>query len=301
MQMTSSLALGALTGLLACGGGTTTDPDGPGAGLPNFIAKVNGASWQATLGTTVQNPQAGLYSITGFQATGGSQYTIIFQLYHIKGPGTYKLGVGVGVPGGTAIMSLAPSGGWSTPLNGASGELVVTTLTATRMVANFHFTASPQSGSGAPLQVTDGELDLVVQGTGGVALPNQGSIVTGSLGGVPLYASNAASLISGSAPNESFTLTANNGTQSITMTLQGWAGAVTYVSSNNLPIRQIGVSGIDGNLTHTWSTAVGGSVTVNVTTFSSTRIIGSFTGTLSPGPGASGSIAISGNFDLGRP
>lgn len=286
----------------ACSSGTT-DPVGGGIdpALPNFTAKIDGAQWQATLAVTVQNLAPGLYSITGFRSSGSNPYTMVLSLSNIRGPGTYAMGVGVQIPGGTGLLSLPPSGGWTSALNGVSGEIVITTLTTTRMVATFRFTATPQAGSTGAREVTEGKLDLPVVGTGGVALANQGSIVSGTLATGAFNAAAASVIVSGASPNQTLSLVANNGTQNLSITIAGLSGAGTYQSSNANPIRQVGVSGIGGNLTATWSTAVGGSATVVVTGFTASRIIGTFTGSLSPGPGASGTVAVNGTFDMARP
>ncbi len=286
----------------ACSSGTT-DPVGGGIdpALPNFTAKIDGVQWQATLAATVQNPAPGLYSITGFRSTGTNAYTMVLSLTNIKGPGTYALGVGVQIPGGTGLLSLAPSGGWTSALNGASGEIVITTLTATRMVATFRFTATPQAGSTGSREVTEGKIDLPVAGTGGVALANQGSIVSGTLATGAFNASAASVILSGAAPNQTLGIAANNGTQTLSITIAGFSGVGTYQSSNANPLRQVGVSGIGGNLTAVWNTSIGGSATVLVTGFTASRITGTVTGSLSPGPGAAGTVAVNASFDLARP
>ena len=282
---------------------STTDPAAGGIdpNLPNFSAKIDGAQWQASLATTVQNPAPGLYSITGFRLSGANQYTMVITLYNIKGPGTYALGVGPQIPGGTGLLSLAPAGGWTSTLNGVSGEIVITTLTATRMVATFKFTATPQAGSTGTKEVTEGTLDLGVAGTGGVALANQGSVVSGTLGSGAFNAAAASAIVSGAVPNQTLTIVGNNSTQTLSITIGGFNGVGTYQSSNANPIRQVGVSGLSGNLLAAWNTSVGGSATVTVTAFTATRITGSYTGSLAPGTGATGNAAVNGTFDMARP
>lgn len=299
----SRVCLALLLAIVTGCASSTTDPATGGVDptLPNFAAKIDGAQWQATLATTVQNPAAGLYSITGFRLSGANQYSMVITLYNIKGPGTYALGVGPQIPGGTGLLSLAPAGGWTSTLNGVSGEIVISTLTATRMVATFKFTATPQAGSTGTHEVTEGTLDLAVAGTGGVALANQGSVVTGTLASTAFYAAAASAIVSGAAPNQTLTIVGNNSTQTLSISITGFSGAGTYQSSNANPIRQVGVSGIGGNLLAAWSTSIGGSATVTVTAFTATRITGSYTGSLSPGPGASGTVAVNGTFDMGRP
>lgn len=296
----TALALGGL--LAGCGGGGTTDPNGNGGnnnGLPNFTAKIDGAAWQAAVAVTAQNPMPGLYSITGSKFTGTDPYTMIFSLWNIKGPGTYPLGVGAQMQGGSVVLSHPQSSGWSTPLNGASGSITITTLTATRLVATFTYAAdgSVVGGTGTKV-ITEGSMDIPVAGTGGLAAENQGHVFTGNIGG-SFAAGGAAMVLTGSPTN--LTIVANNLVRSITLGVANMTGPGTYALSANTPVRTIGVSGMPGNLLASWTSQVGGSGTVTITTMSATRVIGSFSATLTPiSGGATGNMTVSGNFDMGR-
>lgn len=289
--------------LAACGGSKSTSPGGNN-NLPAVSAKINGAAWQPSIAVTAINAAAGLYSITASQVSGANNYTMVFALYNIKGPGTYPLGVGPNVFGGTATLSRPPSGGWTTPLNGASGEITITTLTATRLVATFSFTADPiTSGTTGTMTVTEGALDIPVSGTGGFALPNQGSKVVGTIGG-PFNAAVASGILNnpgGASPT--LTIVGSNITRSLTISLSSMTGPGTYTLNAGTPIRTIQVSGSPGNPTATWASQVtGGSGSVTISSVTADRIVGSYTATLaSLTGGATGSLAVSGTFDVARP
>jgi hypothetical protein len=288
--------------LIGCGGGSdTTDPGGNPGGITNFTAKIDGVAWAPTTAVTAINPSPGLYSLSALRVGGANAYTMVFQLYNIRGPGTYQLGAITSVFGGSANLSLPPSGGWSTPLNGTAGELVITTLTPTRMVGTFRFDAEPQAGSTGTRNVTEGVMDIPISGTGGVAAANQGSKLTGNIGGT--FAAAGVNHILGTGSNPTLTITATNGTRNLTISLANMTGVGTYALSAATPVRSVQVSGQPGNLTATWGSQVaGGSGSVEITSVTATRIIGSFNATLAAlAGGASGTLTASGSFELGRP
>lgn len=298
----SLAALVLLGAVVGCGGGSeTTDPGGEPNGITNFTARIDGAAWAPTTAVTAINPSAGLYSITAFRVGGANPYTMVFQLYNIRGPGTYQLGAIPSVFGGSANLSLPPSGGWSTPLNGTAGELVISSLTATRMVGTFRFETEALSGSTGTRSVTQGVMDIPVSGTGGIAAANQGSKLTGNIGGA--YAAAGVSHILGVGANPTLTITATNATRNLTISIANMNGPGTYTLSATTPIRSVQVSGQPGNLTATWGSQVtGGSGAVEITSMTATRIIGTFTATLAPiAGGAAGPLTASGSFELGRP
>jgi len=298
-----ALALLAGVLLIGCGGGATgpDDDGGDGGGLPNFTATIEGVVWRPSIAVSAINPLAGLYSITATRTLGSDNYTMVFSLWNIKGPGTYPLGVGAQMQGGTAQLSQPPSSGWNTPLSGTAGSIVITTLTATRMVASFNFVAEGSSGSAGTRTVTSGSFDIPVTGAGGVAAENQGHVVTGSIGGP--FTGAAAAMVLTTGANPVLTITANNTVRSITISVANMTGPGTYPLSALTPVRTIGVSGAPGNLFATWASQVAGdSGTVTVSSVSTARLVGSFTATLAPlAGGAAGNLAVSGSFDMGRP
>jgi hypothetical protein len=302
LSRATALSLTLVT-LAACGGSSPAAPGGGNPNLPNMSAKIDGVLWEPTLAVQAVNFAPGLYTITAFRNTGANSYTMVLSLYNIKGPGTYPLGVITTVFGGSAVLSLPPSGGWSTPLNGTAGVIVITTLTATRMVATFNFDTAPlQAGSPGNPKVTEGRLDIPVTGTGGFALANQGSKMSGNIGGTFVASAVAGSLTNAGGSNPIFTLVANNGTRSITMSIANMTGQGTYPLQATTPVRSIQTSGMPGNLTATWgSQLAGGSGSITISSVTADRFIGSFTGTLMPvAGGATGSLPVSGTFELAR-
>ena len=301
--MKSRAALLCLISLLAaCGGGGTTGP-GANNGITNVSMKIDGVAWNPIFEVTAINAGPGLYSISGVRTSGANNYTMVMTLYNIRGPGTYPMGAGVNVFGGTANLSQPPANGWTTPLNGASGQINITTLTATRLVATFAFDTQPLlTGSPGAPKVTDGVMDIPVSGTGGLALPNQGSMLVGTIGG-PFTASGAQGSITnigGTTPT--LTFVAGNGTRGITISIANMTGPGAYALSATTPVRTIGVSGAPGNINAVWASQIaGGSGSVNITSVTASRVIGSFTATLAPlAGGATGNLAVSGNFEVAR-
>jgi hypothetical protein len=284
--------------LAACGGG-----DGPidpfPDGVTNFTAKIDGVDWNAEFAPIASNPQPGMYIVSGVR-TQGNVYTMAITLNHITGPGTYPLGVNLQVFGGQVVLSDA-SDGWTTTLDGEAGQIVITTLTATRIVATFEFVADPLSGTGPARSVTEGQFDITLTGTGGVALPYQGSSVTGTLGGSAFTAAQAThSLPPGGTPT--LTIVANNTDRSMTISLASMTGAGTYTLDGSSPLRTIYANTESSNFIAVWrSDIAGGSGSVIISSVTADRIVGTFTATLVAGAGgAAGNLAVSGSFSLGR-
>jgi len=262
--------------------------------VTNFTAKVDGVAWAPDISPTAINAAAGLYSITGFKSTGSNPYTIILSLANIPGTGTYPLGVTPQIFGGSAQISNLTAG-WGTPNTGADGQIVITTLSATQMVGTFNFVAAPLFGSSATVTVTEGQFDIPVSGTFGMAAANQGSSITGTLNGA-FAASAATAILSGG--NLTVAATGGAPTQTFTMSLGGYTGAATYTLSGSTPIRTIMIG--DGVSAFWTSNATGGSGSVVITSANSGRIVGTFAATVvAAGGSATGTRAISGTFSLG--
>lgn len=279
----------------ACGGGDPTNPGGNG--VTNFTAKINGADWNPEFPVTAINGSAGFYSISALRSSGSNNFTMVFTLYNITGPGTYPLGVGVFVFGGTALISQPPSNGWTTPLSGAAGQIVITTLSATQMVGTFQFTADPMAPTTGTKTVTQGVFDIPVSGTGGVASAsgNLGSSLTGNIGGTFVAAS---ALVTLTGANQ-LTIVGNNDVRTVAIGVANMTAPGTYTLSATAPVRTIQVG--DG-LGMVWTSATtGGSGSVIVTSVTATRIMGTFTATvIGVAGGASGPLSVSGTFNLGR-
>jgi hypothetical protein len=302
-------ALAITLGSAACSGGSdSTGPDGGGNGQFRFTAKIDGANWASNsgaerIGVTVSQP--GLYTLTGIQL-GGSGLTIIMTLTNIPGPGTYPLGVGFSVAGGNVLISSAAGPGWRTAQSGADGTITITALTSSRIEGTFNFTAVPFTGGATGNKtVTDGSFTLEVKPTGTIApLPdNAGHKVSASFNGV---AFNAAEVSAGYLPsnNGSLSIAATTPARSFSVQFTGIpVGTGTYNISSAIPLRILGVTTLNGTQVQSsyTSSATGSTGTITITSFTATRIKGTFTALLQPIGGQGGTMSITnGAFDIGR-
>jgi hypothetical protein len=298
--------------ITACGGsdGGSTGPTNGGTGNSRFTAKIDGVAWASDAGAErvgVPITLPGLYTMTGIKLGAGG-YTLIFTLSNIPGPGTYPLGVGISVPGGNVLISTT-AGGWRTPQTGADGSITITTLTASRIEGTFNFTAVPFTGSVTGTKtVTDGSFALDVKPTGAVgALPeNAGHKVSATLNGVAFNAADASG--SYSASNSGIlSIVGTNNTRALSITLAGIAANATgtFALGSGATPRTMSLSLINGSQSAgAYSSSVaGGSGSVTITSFTATRIKGTFTATLGAALApATGTMSVtSGTFDIGRP
>ncbi|TVP44068.1 MAG: hypothetical protein EA350_12280 [Gemmatimonadales bacterium] len=272
-------------------------------------ATIEGTSWQSGAGaltSPVQTAGPGGYTITGSSQPGASARTIFLWLMNIPGPGTYPLGTGGNVSGGSAIVSDA-TGGWGTPLSGAAGSISITTLTDSRFVATFFFTAEASSGSATGTRtVTAGSVDLpisIVAPPGPVANRSRNR-VQATLNG---QAWNAATVATSGAASI-FVVAASNTRHSMTIALGDVAGPGTYPLGGSGPrVLNVAVRGPDGAATSEptccWNTNTPGATgSVVVQSSASGRLVGTFSFTIPPqaGSGATAPLVITnGVFDLG--
>ena len=134
------------------------------------------------------------------------------------------------------------------------------------------------------------------------ALPdNAGSKVNGSLGGTPFIASRGSTIVSTGTP-PTLTMVGSTTERTITISLANMTAAGTYTLSATAPIRSIQLSGVAGNPIATWnSQSAGGGGTVTISSFTATRVVGSYSATLAAvASGATGMLAVIGTFDMGR-
>lgn len=299
MRFPSFALIAGLTFIAACGGDDPS-PSGPGSTVGPMSAAINGTGWTATTASAVAAGSGGLM-ITGTRLT-TPNYTLSFTLSNIGGVGVYALGVGVNMFGGRVIASSPTLGGWSTPLSGAAGEINITALTAARVAGTFAFVATPQAGATGNLTVTSGSFDVPIIGTLGAVPANAGNKLTANIGGVAFNAGAATALVT-TGSTQLFSIAALTLDRNMSIMLANVTAAGTYSLSAAAPVRTIQISGAPGNAAATWgSQLTGGSGTVIVTTFSASRIIGTFNATLVPiFGGATGNLAVTGTFDMGRP
>ncbi len=246
--------------------------------------------------------------VTGSSLGGGSARSLSLTLMNIPGPGTYPLGTGANVSGGTAVVADG-SGAWLTPLSGAAGSITISTLSDTRLVATFSFEAEAVTGGAAGTRsVTAGTVNVPVQvvGAAGPVPERNRNRLSALVGGAPWNAATVAS----SGPLSSGTLgfSGGNTRHQITVTLSGFDGVGEYplgAGPRRVASVQVGPPP-GGALTGPgccWNGALPGAQgTLSVTSASPQRIQGTFTFSLPPQPGTGATAPLlvsSGVFDLG--
>lgn len=297
------LALGLLA---ACGGGD--GPSGPGGGGSGpMSATVNGQGWTANAGTVAVGTSGaipGLYTISGSQVSGGNARAISISLMNIPGPGTYPLGTGAHVSGGTAIYAES-AGGWGTPLSGEAGSITLSTLTATRIAGTFTFVADAVTGGAVGTRsVTAGQFDVPITTAVATASVPETSMnrIGATIGGASFVASTVALQ---SMPATLFGFTSGNTRYTLSVTVQSMPGPGTYAIGAGQPARiSVGGKCVEGGAQDcAWSSTSGGTGTVTVTTMAGGRATGTFTGTipLAAGSGAATLSVTGGTFDIGVP
>lgn len=150
--------------LAGCGsdGDSGTEPDGQASS--SMSAVIDGDPFSAS---TVGQAQAdqGTLSFVGTTATDVSPVTqVSIHVEGVTGTGTYSLG-DADFPTNLALVTVtagATPSQWSTRVLPGSGSVTVTTLTTTRVVGTFQFTAGPDAGTAATgsVSVTAGAFDL---------------------------------------------------------------------------------------------------------------------------------------------
>lgn len=302
------LAVGLAIALASCG----TDGTGPdGSEGPGMSARINGTRWDATY-TLAVNGGPGQFHISG--NAGNGRYGISLQLGHVTGADTFALGVGTEMVGGRAVVTSDVAGSvlndsvWTTDLPGFGGDVIITTLTPTRIAGTFSFVtayegliSAPGVGTATDRAVTQGAFDIpLAAGGAGLASGATGYRLEGTIGGTPYRAQNMA-MIWPAGPNPTFALTAG-GVSALSISLAEMPGPGTYALDSLAPVRTISVIGRPGLPLARWSSnAPGGSGSVVITSVTPERIQGTFTATLAAvAGGASGTLAVSGAFDLGR-
>jgi hypothetical protein len=228
---------------------------------------------------------------------GSNNYTLTLELENVYRTGTYPLGVEISMFGGYGFLT-DPDDSWLTPTTGNAGEVVITELTATRMVGTFHFTVEEGPGTAPSTHaVTQGEFDLPVTGPYGVADPDMGSSFSANIGSTIYFYQVAPVLVGGAAPQLMIVAYSPDGI--ITIALSDFTqttGTVVYPTSTSVPIRTIALGQTAGG----WTTAVtGGSGSVNLTV-TADRFSGTFTAQVVPTGGGGPARAISGTFSIGR-
>jgi hypothetical protein len=308
MQLSlSRLAVGVLVlGVLSACGGGGTDPNGGGGGgggggTFGMTAKIDGAAWSPSFAASGAHGSAGVWNFVGVSSTGGGS-SIMISLYNIRGPGTYPLGVNVTGIGGMAQV-VKGSKGWGTALTGVAGTITIDTVSNTRLVGTFSFSAVGISGGATgTVEVTEGVFKLPVAtiGNPGTLPDNAGHRLTVSSGDVDYNAGTIAV----SFPNDtSMVVATNNTVDGLGIQLAGIHGTGSYTLNPSNPLHVLTYSTYDGTNFSVWGGVAGDAGSIVITSLTATRIKGTFNVTLQPstGPAATGPINLVGDFDLGIP
>ncbi len=303
MRNTSRRTFGVVLGVLlaACGGGGGGALGPGGGGKAAFTANINGQPWAADttgFGVTGNPGVPGSLIISGVDLVSPTNYkTLFLSVAFIGAPGTYPIGINIGTSaggtGGITTVSGATVNLYGVPLTGAAGTLTITTLTATRMVGTFSFTADLMPGPGASLTVTNGTFDITLPG-GFTAVPpnNHGSTVGGTLG---TTAFNAATVVGlGDLAAGAFVLGGTTVTKSVSIST---TTQVTVPGTYTLGT-EMSISVLDFPTGDSWITSTGATGTVIVTSIGNGRVAGTFDADLVPLGSAVGNLAVVGSFDV---
>jgi hypothetical protein len=302
LVMPTVLAAFALLASPGCGG---DGPSGPGGGstVAGFGARVNGATYAPTVAAVATHFLAGAYQITAARSSGANTSAMTITLTNIPGPGTYPLGTGAGVAGGSAVY-VENTAGWGTPLSGEAGTITLTTLTDTRMVGTFSFTAEGVTGGATGTKsITSGTLDIAVTTTGSfgpVPLKNQ-NVVRATIGG---QSYNASTIVTGTASG-SIIFSTSSTKYSFSVSLANLPGTGTFAVGSAYVSSVLVSQPVGASPTGTlccWANYISGSTgSVTVTSLTATQIAGTFSFSLQPTPtgGATGPLAVtSGTFQI---
>jgi len=290
---------GAVVAAAACGG-SGDGGGGPNGGGAGMTARIDGTSWSATqVQVTAGGAQVpGSIVITGIKVSGTSTSSLGLLLGFIGGPGDYPLGVNqVSSAGGTGLLletSAASVQNRTTPLNGASGTVTVSTLTATKMTGTFEFVAEPILGSpfNGNKTITNGTFDIALPANfTSVPAANHGSSVAAHLGATPF---NGATVVGiGNLGSYSFGGT----TDSLSVS---FVTAMPVTNPGTYPLLTgFNVSVTDFKKNHNWGGVSGDVGSVTVTSLANGRIAGTFSGTLHSLGGMTADLVVTnGTFDV---
>ncbi len=300
--------------MCGCGGGGSSGVAGPQGATGPMSARIDGVQWNGDElggGLAASHPLLGMYVIPGRRTSGGTPEFLDLTLYNVAGPGAYPLGVNSTTFGGGAIYGNA-NAAWNTPLNGMAGTAVVTTLTETRIAGTFAFQAEPLSGTAAGTRVvTEGTFDypIIASGVTGPLPDNAGSLVHASVDGA---AWNGATIVAlhNTTGTPSLIVGASTVATQLNLTISGITGPGTFPIAFSpyclITWTELGTG-------HSWGgsgSIVGSSYVSNdsgsvvVTSLTSTRVRGTFSGKLAPGPSNAATgyrYVLNGEFDCGLP
>jgi hypothetical protein len=207
---------------------------------------------------------------------------------------------------GEGTAGSGDSNAWSTPLDGLAGTVTLTTLGPSRVVGTFQYRTEPgrRNTVGGTRTVTDGRIDLPLMGTIPPVAENLGSRVSAVLGGQPYNAWSINGTLMDFMGGAGVNISTSSSVNHVSVMLVGVTAPGTYPLSTTAPLRTLIVGKNGGDAAHCcWGLNAGGDTgTITVTSLTSTRVKGTFSGTLQPQPGKPATaplVVTEGAFDVG--
>jgi len=152
MRRMRLLSAAALVVMAACLDSTAAPVN---ADTAPMSASIEGTTWVASAVQVAIDGEAGTLSVVG--GGEGTNTNISISLTATV-PGTYSLGPG---GPGAATVGLSTGQTWTSSGVGASGSLIVTTLSNTHVAGTFSFTGTALSGGAVGVvHVTNGKFDV---------------------------------------------------------------------------------------------------------------------------------------------
>lgn len=296
---TRRLAAGLLLiALPACGADGPTDAaDGSGY---YFSARIDGDPWSADpamisiAGASAGTP--GMLSFQGSALSGGAR-SITMHLARIPGVGTYPLGMNIGTGTGGIATYVVGSRSWNTGLSGAAGTVTISEISESDVTGTFEFDAAPLDGGGGSIAVREGRFRVPRSpGFTAATADELGNRMSGTIDGSPW---NAATVVTAGGPESLAAVTASNDRYTVTLAFGPVSGPGSGPLAPGVPVRRVSVHrvGSAGGWGGT-SLDVG---TLTIRTLSATRVSGTFSASLAPLAGASGTLQIADmEFDVRR-
>jgi Family of unknown function (DUF6252) len=155
MRATRFISIMTLLFAGACGGSSSTSLTGTNNNAPGPLsATIDGAAWSSQLPSAVVKNT--IIAIAGID---NGLTTSVSLGFAASKPGTYSLGFGNSVAGNAIVTRGGKS--WGSSLQGGTGSVTLTTLTANHVAGTFSFTGVA-SGGGATgtTVVTNGKFDI---------------------------------------------------------------------------------------------------------------------------------------------
>jgi Family of unknown function (DUF6252) len=146
------------TAALASAYATGSVRDRP-CGTANLSATINGTSWSGTVEAAATRTVADGDTIVAIGGANSDESIIIGMAFNDLGPGVY----GIGAEGEAANADVNEgTATWEAAITGGTGSITIDTISATRVVGSFQYTAVPVSGSTATgsVTVTNGKFAL---------------------------------------------------------------------------------------------------------------------------------------------